>query len=117
MEPAAAVPAPLPRASATVAKAVYFLLLASLVTGVTSIVGVVLAYVHRDEAPDWLKTHHRFQIRTFWFMLIYGFIGLVLSFVVIGYAVLAFVAVWLVIRTVKGLKALDRGEAVVDPST
>jgi uncharacterized membrane protein len=117
MEPATAVPEPVPQASATVAKANYFLFLATLVTGVTSIAGVVLAYAQRDAAPDWLKTHYRFQIRTFWFMLIYGFIGLVLSFVVIGYAILAFIAVWLVIRSVKGLRALDRGEAVVDPST
>jgi uncharacterized membrane protein len=42
--------------------------------GVTHIVGLVLAYVSRESAPDWLRSHYTFQIRTFWIGLLY-FIG------------------------------------------
>jgi uncharacterized membrane protein len=95
------------------ARIVYILYLVSLAGfGVTAMVGVVMAYIYEGEAPDWLKTHYRYQIRTFWIGLLYLLIGLVLTAVVIGAAVLVFVAVWLVVRCVKGLQALERGQPV-----
>jgi uncharacterized membrane protein len=97
--PPAPPPAPPPAAAGeNVAKIVYVLYLASLLTGVTALVGVVMAYVYQGEAPDWLKTHYRFQIRTFWLGLLFGFVGLVLSVILIGYLVFVFLVVWLVVR-------------------
>lgn len=46
-------------------KIVYFLYLAGLVFGITGIIGVVMAYINRNDAPEWLETHYQFQIRTF----------------------------------------------------
>lgn len=113
-------PAPAPHAPGSgenVAKLVYVLYLASLITGgVTALVGVVVAYVYQGEAPDWLKTHHQFQIRTFWLGLLFGFVGLVLSLILVGWLVLIFLAVWLVVRCVKGLKYVGRREAYPDPA-
>lgn len=111
-------PAP-PRAaqSDSTAKIVYVLYLASLVVGVTSIVGVIIAYVNVGDAPEPLRTHYRFQIRTFWMAVLYGIVGLVLTFVVIGAALFLFVAVWLIVRCVKGLRYLDRGEAYPNAAT
>ena len=104
-------PAAQPQASDTSAKIIYILYLVSLVTGgITSLVGVIMAYVNVGDAPEPLKNHYRFQIRTFWIGLLYGLVGFLLTFVVVGVAVLAFVAVWLIVRCVKGLKALDRRE-------
>ncbi len=103
-------PAPRPQASDTSAKIIYVLYLASLVVGVTSIVGVIMAYVNVGDAPEPLESHYRFQIRTFWIGLLYSLVGLLLTLAVVGFAVLAFVAVWLIVRCVKGLKALDRRE-------
>jgi uncharacterized membrane protein len=99
------------------AKIVYVLYLVSLVLGVTSIVGVVMAYIYEGDAPGWLKTHYRYQIRTFWIGLLYGLVGAILSLVVIGAAVLAFAVVWLVVRCVKGLQALERGQPVAKVAT
>lgn len=99
----------------TAAKIVYVLYLATFITGVTALVGVVMAYVYQDDAPDWLKTHFRFQIRTFWLGLIFGLVGALLSLVVVGFAVLVFLAVWLVVRCVKGLKYAGRREPYPDP--
>jgi uncharacterized membrane protein len=99
------------------AKIVYILYLVSLAVGVTSIVGVVMAYIHEGEAPAWLRSHYRFQIRTFWIGLLYGFIGAILTALVIGAVVLAFVVVWLVVRCVKGLQAVEKGQPVANPAT
>jgi len=93
------------------------LVLVSLVVGVTAIVGVVMAYLNIGEAPEALKTHYRMQIRTFWIGLLYGVVGVLLSFILIGFAVLAFTAVWIIIRCVKGLKHLERREAYPNPAT
>ena len=112
-------PSPAPPAAAasgeTAAKVVYVLYLATFVTGVTALVGVVMAYVYRDDAPDWLKTHFRFQIRTFWLGLVFGLVGALLSLVVVGFLMLVFLAVWLVVRCVKGLKYVGRREPYPDP--
>ncbi len=97
--------------SRTTAIVVYVLYLLSFVTaGVTSIIGVVVAYVSRRDAPEPLASHYRFQIRTFWIGLLYGFVAFVLVHVVVGWLVFLLQAVWLVVRCVKGLARLERRE-------
>jgi len=96
--------------SDSTAKIVYVLYLLSLLFGVTALVGVIIAYVNVGDAPEPLKNHYRFQIRTFWIGLLYSAVGALLAFVMVGFLVLAFAAVWLIVRCVKGLKHLDRRE-------
>jgi uncharacterized membrane protein len=108
-EPQPSPPAPQPVPGTTSATVVYVLYLLSLVTGgLTSIVGLVMAYVNVGGAPEPLASHYRFQIRTFWIGLLYGVVAGLLALAVIGFVALLFVAVWLVVRCVKGLQALDR---------
>jgi uncharacterized membrane protein len=102
--------APQAAQSDTSAKAVYALYLASLVVGITALVGLVMAYVNVGDAQEPLKSHYRFQIRTFWIGLLYFTIGVLLALAVVGFVVIAFFYVWLIVRCVKGLKALDRRE-------
>ncbi|HZJ95218.1 MAG TPA: hypothetical protein VFD11_06620 [Thiopseudomonas sp.] len=97
------------------AKIVYILYLVGIVFGITGIVGVVMAYINKGDAPDWLKTHYQFQIRTFWIGGLYMFIGVLLALVLIGYLVLLFWVVWLIVRSVKGMKYLDQKEAHPNP--
>jgi uncharacterized membrane protein len=119
--PGAPQPQPQPPAQpppgATTAKIVYALYLASLVLGVTWLVGLVIAYVYVGDAPEPLKSHYRFQIRTFWIGLLYCVVGVLLTWVFVGAAVLAFFVVWVIVRCVKGLKALDRGAAYPNVTT
>jgi len=89
---------------------VYILYLISLVVGITGIVGLVMAYVNQADSPDWLKTHFRFQIRTFWIGLLYMTIGVLTVLIVIGVFIWLFTVVWLIVRCVKGMQALSRGE-------
>ncbi len=97
------------------ARIIYILYLVSLAVGITGLIGVIMAYVNRSDAPDWLASHYRFQIRTFWIWLLYLVVGIALSLIVIGIAVLVFAAVWWIIRCAKGIKYLAREEAYPDP--
>jgi len=45
---------------------VYILYLVGLIIQVTHLIGVIVAYIYRNDGPDWVRTHYRFQIRTFW---------------------------------------------------
>jgi uncharacterized membrane protein len=98
------------------AKIVYILYLVSLVVGVTGIVGVVMAYINQDDAPEWLRSHYRFQIRTFWIGALYVLVGVIFAPVFVGFLVLLFWLVWVVVRCAKGIKFLDRREAYPDPA-
>jgi len=98
------------------ARIVYILYLVGIVIGITGLIGVVIAYVNRSDAPDWLESHYQFQIRTFWMGILYMLIGTMLTFILIGYLVYLFVVIWLIVRCIKGLKSLDLKEAYPDPT-
>lgn len=89
------------------AKATYILYLISVAfAGMTGIIGVVIAYIHDKEGPDWLDTHYRFQIRTFWIGLLYAFLSFITAPILIGFLGFFLTAMWYIIRSVKGLKRL-----------
>jgi uncharacterized membrane protein len=96
---------------------VYILYLVGLVVGITSLIGVIMAYVNRRDAPFWAQTHYQFQIRTFWIGLLYGVVGVLLTFVAIGVLVLLFAVVWLIVRCVKGLKFASEGQPYPNPAS
>ena len=97
------------------AKIVYILYLVGIVVGITAIIGVILAYINRNDAEDWLQSHYQFQIRTFWIGILYTVIGGILTFIVVGYLVLLFWLIWLIVRCVKGLKYLSENQAHPNP--
>lgn len=98
-------------------KIIYVLYLVAIAVTLTALVGVVMAYVYRGQAPDWLQSHYRFQIRTFWIGLLYAAMGAVLTPVLIGWVILLFALVWLIVRCVKGLQLVSRAQAHPDPGS
>lgn len=99
------------------AKAVYILYLIAVLFTVTAIAGVVLAYVNRGDAPDWLRSHYTFQVRTFWIGLLGTIVGSVLTLILVGWLLLLFVLIWWLVRCAKGLKLLGTRSPVPDPET
>ncbi len=95
---------------------IYVLYLTSLVVGITSIVGVVLAYINKGE-DNYLDSHYQFQIRTFWIGLLYTLIGFVLIPIFIGWLILLFVVIWIIIRCAKGLKFLGKKQPLPDATS
>jgi len=82
------------------------------------IIAVVLAYVQQDKAPDWVKTHFQFQIRTFWIALLGSIVSGVLIFAFyLGALLYLLLMIWLIIRCVKGIVWLQADEAVPNPES
>lgn len=94
------------------AKVIYILLIVGTIVGITGIIGLIMAYVMKDGSDDWIQSHYRFQIRTFWIGLLYSMTGVFLINVSIGFFVLLFAFVWLIVRCTKGLKQLENKEPV-----
>jgi uncharacterized membrane protein len=87
----------------TVATIVYALQAAGFFLGITWIAAVIIDYVKKDDAAGtWLDSHYRWQIRTFWWGLLWGVIGGLLAIVVVGFVVLAADAIWIIYRIAKG---------------
>jgi len=94
------------------------LYLASFVTGLTGLVGVVLAFIWKGEGgKGWEASHYSFHIRTFVFGLIGIVAGVVLSIILIGYLILLAVTVWTVVRSVVALLAAQKENPIPDPKT
>jgi uncharacterized membrane protein len=96
---------------------VYILYFAAYFTGLTGLIGVIIAHVQVDSADELLRTHYRFQIRTFWIGLLYLVVGTILLFVVIGIAVLFWWFVWSLVRNVKGVLALNENRPIANPTS
>jgi len=97
----------------TVATVVYALQAAGCFVGITWIVAVIVDYVKKEDAAGtWLESHLRWQIRTFWWGLLWGVIGGLLALVLVGFVVLFADAVWIIYRIVKGWLRLSEDRAL-----
>jgi len=104
-------------AEAATAKTIYILYLVGLVVGVTSIIGVIMAYVNRSDAPAWVQSHYQLQIRTFWIGVLYGVISFLTTFIIIGFFLGLFTLIWWIVRCARGLKAASVGASYQNPTT
>ncbi len=85
-------------------KLVYGLYLASLIVGITVIIGVVIAHVKQPEARGTkYESHFRNQIISFWVGLAVIIVGWMLTVVLVGYAVILGAWIWILYRTIRGL--------------
>ncbi len=86
----------------------------SFVGSVPSILAVILNYVKRSEARDtWLDSHYRWQIRTFWFALLWLVLAAILMVTIIGIPIaipiLVTITAWIIYRIARGwLRLRDR---------
>jgi uncharacterized membrane protein len=118
-------PSPQPLVPSTdIALIIYILYFLGYCTGITNVIGVIMAHIQIDTADPMLATHYRFQIRTFWIGLLYVFVGSVLSLIVIGAAVgyrhvgaLVWWFIWSLIRSIKGVLALNERRPIADPTS
>ncbi len=89
-------------------------MIGSFVGSVPSILAVILNYAKRGDARGtWLESHYSWQIRTFWFAILWVIVAFVLTITLIGIpiAVVILVAItaWLVYRIGRGwLRLRDR---------
>ncbi len=97
----------------TITTMVYVLQALSIFTGITFIAAVVVNYIKKEDVQGtWLESHFLWQIRTFWYGLLWGVIGVALFVFVIGYFILLANTVWLLYRIIKGWLRLSEGKAM-----
>lgn len=99
------------------ANLIYILYLIGLAAGITTIVGVIMAYTAKGEAPALLKSHYHNQINIFWKAVLYSIISAVLSVVLIGFLLALLTLLWYIVRVVKGMQALAKGEPIANPAS
>jgi uncharacterized membrane protein len=96
------------KSAKTLTNVIYALYAASFLVGITAIVAIVMNYVKKDDvAGTFLESHFRWQIRTFWFGLLWSVVGVILMFILVGWIVLGANAVWMKYRIVKGFLRLN----------
>jgi len=83
-------------------------------SGWPSIIGVIMNYVKRsDVRGTFLESHFRWQIRTFWFALLWAVIAGLLVLTLIGipfaWVLVVLVGLWVLYRIVRGWLALVNG--------
>jgi uncharacterized membrane protein len=86
-------------------------IIGAFIFGVPSIIAIVINYLKREEARGtYLESHFRWQIRTFWFAVLWCVIGtmLIVTFIGIPFALGIFFAtgVWVIYRIARGWLAL-----------
>ena len=86
-------------------------------TGWPSIIAVILNYVKRtDVRGTWIESHFRWQIRTFWFGLLWvslciAFVVLTLGIgIIIAWLPLGIVALWFIYRIARGWTRLNANQ-------
>jgi uncharacterized membrane protein len=98
----------------TVTMAVYALQALSFFFFLPAVVALIINYVKRDDARGTVyESHFDWQIRTFWWGLLWTLVGTVLIFALgLGLLVLAVVYVWVIYRIVKGFLKLTEARPV-----
>jgi uncharacterized membrane protein len=94
--------------------------LGSFLFGWPSIIAVILNYLYRGTARGtWVESHYTWQIRTFWFALLWAvviaLVSLPLAIIVVGIgtwiAGMAVLGIWACYRIARGWLGLERRQA------
>lgn len=101
---------------------VSLLYLGGFVTGISALIGLILAYIWGGDRPaEWEQSHFRYHIRTFWICVLQAIIaGLIcLTIILIPLAVLWYIwiVVWTAVRTIKALLAAQKQQPIHNPGT
>jgi uncharacterized membrane protein len=88
------------------------LIVTAFLFGWPSIIAVILNYVKRsDVRGTWLDSHFSWQIRTFWYSLLWVVVGAVLFVTLIGipaaYVIWWVAGLWVLYRIIRGVLALS----------
>ncbi len=95
---------------------IYALQAASVFLGISLIAAIIVNYIKRDDVRGtWLESHFRWQIRSFWFFLLWAALGCLLFLIVIGYFILIAAGIWLIYRIAKGWVFLSEKKPMYQP--
>lgn len=91
--------------------AVYALQALAIILGITYLVAVIINYIKIDDVRGtWLESHFRWQIRTFWYSVLWAVIGGLTVFIFVGFVILGVASVWVIYRVIKGWMRLSENK-------
>ncbi len=98
---------------------IYILQALGFVTGgITALLGVIINYIKdEDVRGSWLESHFRWQKATFWYGLLWTLLGILTTWIFIGYVVLPAVTIWLIYRIARGWIYLVDGKRMYPLTT
>jgi uncharacterized membrane protein len=71
--------------------------------GVSALIAIIINYVKREDvAGTPYAAHFDWQIRTFWWALVWGGVGFVTMVIVVGFVVWFATGIWVLYRIIKG---------------
>ena len=107
---------------------VYILYLVGFFTGISALVGVIIAYVNRGDASEVGRNHYNHQIMVFWRGIVLGAVTTVLYIVttiigamtfglgfllmILPLGLMLYWVIWTIIAIIKGMKAIGNNQAV-----
>lgn len=99
----------------TLTHVIYALHALSFLFGITGFIAVIINYVKRSDVNGtWLESHFKWQIRTFWWGLLWTIIGFIALYVMVGILILIATGIWYLYRVIKGwLRLNDNREMYV----
>ncbi len=90
---------------------VYVLLAVSVFTFFPLFIAGLVAWMNLDNETDsLLRTHYKWQMRTFWTALVVFAVGSALTVVLVGYLVLVLLELWLIYRVAIGWYFLSENQ-------
>ena len=102
------------RSLKSLTQVVYILYALSYFTGITAIVGIIINYIKKDEvAGTWLASHFDWQIRTFWYGMLWAVVGTATIVILVGFAILFANFCWIIYRIVKGWLNLNENKPMI----
>ena len=97
----------------TLTTVIYALYGVSIFFGLTAIVAIIMNYVKKDDVKGTVfESHFRWQIRTFWFGMLWMLLAGLTMFVGIGFILFPIAVIWFIYRVVKGFMYLNDGKAM-----
>ncbi len=95
----------------TITNIIYLLQAIAVFTAFPFFIAVIINYVTKEDVKGTIaESHYRWQIRTFWYSLLWGIIGALLIFFLIGYVILFINYVWVIYRIIKGWLSFNNGQ-------
>lgn len=92
----------------------YILYALSCFTGFTGIVAIIINYIKRDDTAGTIyASHFTWQIRTFWWSLVWAILGFVTLIVGVGFLILIAAGIWVLYRIIKGFLNWNDGKPML----
>lgn len=96
-------------------------LLGAPTSGLTSLIGVIMAHIKVNQADPLWRSHFAFQIRTFWYSILFVILGVIMCVTIIllpfGIVLLTGIGIWVVARSIVGLIKTANNEPIPSPQS